>query len=155
MIAFAKYTEAHRLLAEGNLSRRKIATLVGISRSTVSAIATGSYAERLASRQARTETSMVPRGPLGRCPQCGGMVYLPCWACHVRLLKEQEQQKRRAVRRLIKRKQQLELLTAARQAHWQRDAIEPAASGTAAPPAQARPMPNRLAPAPPDTRPAR
>ena len=124
MIAFAKFTEAHRLLAEGNLSRRKIAAIVGISRSTVSAIATGDYVERLARRQPRTDANPAPRGPLARCPECGGMVYMPCWACHVRALKEKEQAERRATRHRAKRKQQQELLTAARKAHWKRDAIE-------------------------------
>ena len=101
MIAIAKYSEAHRLLAEGTLSRRKIAALVGISRSTVSAIASGSYAERIARKQAPIDRSIVPRGPLARCRQCGGMVYMPCWACHVRELKEKEQEMQRAARRRV------------------------------------------------------
>ncbi len=106
MIAIAKYSEAHRLLAEGTLSRRKIAALVGISRSTVSAIASGSYAERIARKQAPIDRSIVPRGPLARCRQCGGMVYMPCWACHVRELKEKEQEMQRAARRRARKERQ-------------------------------------------------
>jgi hypothetical protein len=130
MIAFAKFSEAQRLLTEGTLSRRKIAALVGISRSTVSAIASGSYAERIARQQAHTERSIVPRGPLARCRQCGGLVYMPCWACHVRQLKEKEQEIQRAARRRARQRAAAQLLRAVRRAQWQRDGVQVQASET-------------------------
>ncbi len=77
-----------RLLAQTELSHRKVASLVGISRATVAKIATGKY--RPYQPSARESDSYRPTGPRGRCPICGGMVYLPCRLCKVRAVKERE-----------------------------------------------------------------
>ncbi len=97
MLPLGKVKEAERLLAEGRLSHRKIALLVGISRATVGTIAAGrrpDYEARWAARAAANE----PLGPLGRCPGCGGLVHMPCRLCRVRQWKAQHQALARAVR---------------------------------------------------------
>src|SRR6185369_2834794 len=98
MLALARVKEVERLLAEGRLSQRKIARLLRVSRSTVSAIAAGrrpDYEARLAARASEFE----PLGPIERCSGCGGMVYTPCRLCRVRKIKEQEEARLRMLRR--------------------------------------------------------
>jgi hypothetical protein len=75
--------DIRRLLAEGALSMRKIATSLGVSRGTVNAIAHGNRVDRI---EPVTEDDMLlePRGPLRRCPKCGGIVQMPCRMCRVR-----------------------------------------------------------------------
>ena len=90
MIAQAKINEIERLLAAGELSQRKIAKMVGISRSVVGAIAAGTRPDYEALRREREESFPEPLGPLGRCGGCGGMVYTPCRLCRIRLIKERE-----------------------------------------------------------------
>jgi hypothetical protein len=75
------------LLAEGNLSQRKIARLTGISRGTVGAIAAGKRPDYPSSRRAAEDEPGEPAGPPRRCPGCGGMVYMPCRLCAARALK--------------------------------------------------------------------
>lgn len=77
--------EVRGLLAEGLLSQRDIALRVGISRTTVSAIAQG----KRPGRQSPFETYDLPEplGPPRRCPTCGGMVFMPCLLCHIRAMK--------------------------------------------------------------------
>jgi transcriptional regulator with XRE-family HTH domain len=75
--------EIMRLLAEGRLSQRKIARVVGVSRGTVCAIARGKRLDRKARRNEK-EAEERPLGPPERCPGCGGLVHLPCRACRLR-----------------------------------------------------------------------
>ena len=83
-----KVTGVKRLLAEGGLPLRKIAEVVGMSRGSVAAIATGrrpDYEGKLREQSLRAEAEEV----LGtsspkRCPDCGGLACLPCRACHLR-----------------------------------------------------------------------
>jgi transcriptional regulator with XRE-family HTH domain len=115
MLALPKVREIERLLLEGKLSYRRIATTLGVSRSTVSAIANGKrpdYEARLRARLADEE----PLGPLARCPTCGGRVYLPCRLCRVRQLKAQERETLRAMRRHARQLALRRLLSALRQA---------------------------------------
>lgn len=86
MIAPGVVDEIHRLLAEGRLSQRKIARAVGVSRGTVGAIARGQRPERRPRARQRADEVVAPRGPVRRCPECGGLVYTPCLACQVRAL---------------------------------------------------------------------
>ena len=98
MLPLVKVKEAERLLAEGKLSQRKIASAVGISRATVSAIASGrrpDYEARQLARAAENELW----GPIVRCPECGGMVYSPCRLCRARKAKKLEQETAKAFRR--------------------------------------------------------
>jgi transcriptional regulator with XRE-family HTH domain len=76
--------QVERLLAEGKLSYRKIARFTGVSRGTIGAIASGR--RRIQPRRMFfwEEEPMVPDVPPQRCPQCGGMVYMPCRLCRTR-----------------------------------------------------------------------
>jgi transcriptional regulator with XRE-family HTH domain len=98
MLPLVKIKEAERLLAEGQLSQRKIATAVGISRATVSAIASGRRPDYARRQLARAEENEL-WGPIIRCPECGGRVYSPCRLCCVRRAKEKEQKAARDARR--------------------------------------------------------
>ncbi len=123
MIALALVKETERLLAEGSLSQRKIAATVGISRATVSAIASGKrrdYEARLLARAGEFE----PLGPLGRCPTCGGMVHMPCRSCRIETMRELEREVLRLRRRRAREQALRRLLAAVRKANWERDALE-------------------------------
>lgn len=120
MIAIAKFQETRRLLALGNLSQRRIAAIVGVSRATVSAIAKGTY--RLRDQRRNREEDFLPRGPVSRCPSCGALVQLPCLACRVEELKNRQRQILRAARQKARERALRQLLIAVRQANWDRDA---------------------------------
>jgi hypothetical protein len=91
----AMVDEVERLLAEGLVSQRKIAKLVGMSRGTVNNIAMG--------RRPRVTTPVdefePQQGPLVRCPGCGGKVYLPCLLCHVRQINAKDHALRKLAHR--------------------------------------------------------
>jgi transcriptional regulator with XRE-family HTH domain len=123
MIALAKVKETERLLATTELSQRKIAARVGISRATVAAIASGKHRDYEARLIARMEESQ-PLGPLARCAGCGGMVYMPCRLCTIRALKNRERQMLRAGRRAARELAVRRLLEAVRRAYWAREAAE-------------------------------
>jgi transcriptional regulator with XRE-family HTH domain len=89
MLAPSMVGEIRRLLADDKLSQRKIARRTGVSRGTVAAIAAGRRPDYERLRAARQEDALEPTGPLMRCPQCGGKVYLPCRLCHARKLAAQ------------------------------------------------------------------
>lgn len=93
MLSFCVVDEIKRLLKEGNLSQRKIARQVGVSRGTVHGIAQGRRADYKAQREAKREF-VTPVGPPVRCPTCGGMVQMPCLACRVRAMKERRRPER-------------------------------------------------------------
>jgi transcriptional regulator with XRE-family HTH domain len=84
MIAQALVNDVRRLLAEGHLSQRKIARVLGVSRGTVGAIATGRRPDFGRLHGATEEEEFAPTGPPARCPGCGGMVYMPCRLCRAR-----------------------------------------------------------------------
>ena len=83
MIAPSVIREIQRLLDERLLSRRKIAALTGVARSTVTAVAKGE-------RQVDDYLEQVPKPkPLGaarRCPSCDATVHMPCKLCQTREL---------------------------------------------------------------------
>lgn len=124
MIALGKIKEAEQLLAEGKLSHRKIAATIGISRSTIGAIAAGRRPDYEARQRAREEEAARPLGPPARCAQCGGMVYMPCRLCRVRQLKAGERQRLRTLRRQSREQALLRLLVAVREANQWADALE-------------------------------
>jgi hypothetical protein len=83
MIRASVVQEIRRLLAEGKLSHRKIAKVVGVSRGSVSLIARGKRRDF----PPRAELApVVPAGPPERCPSCGSLVYMPCRLCHLRAI---------------------------------------------------------------------
>ncbi len=79
MVDPQKILEVIRLLKGGRFSQRKIALITGVSRGTVSSIAKGKI------RREFTETVKIrPKGPWGRCPECGGKTQMPCTYCHLK-----------------------------------------------------------------------
>ena len=86
MIGPAAIEEIQRLLAEGDLSQRKIAKLMKVSRGTVAAVASGKRRPYYPRPEDSDEQFM---GPVRRCPGCGGMATMPCRACRIRELKAQ------------------------------------------------------------------
>jgi transcriptional regulator with XRE-family HTH domain len=84
MIAAQIVTEVRRLLREEILSQRKIAWLMGVSRTTVAAIASGKRPDYDLLRQLRDDEWEEPTGPAVRCPGCGGRVHMPCQLCRTR-----------------------------------------------------------------------
>ena len=100
MIPEIKFQEVRRLLSQGKHSHRQIARLVDVCRVTVDKIAAGKrpdYAER---RRLKTRDRKRPQdtGPLVRCPDCGGLVQLPCRLCRIRAFHQGELAMRRAAR---------------------------------------------------------
>jgi hypothetical protein len=83
MLSTSLVHEIDRLLKTGQLSHRKIATRLNVSRGTISAIAQGRRGlygmDPNEKRPARTPTS-----PPTRCPHCGYRIYLPCLICSAR-----------------------------------------------------------------------
>ncbi len=76
--------QVERLLVEGKLSYRKIARFTGVSRGTIGAIASGRRCIQPRRICFLEEEPMVPDVPPQRCPDCGGMVYIPCRLCRTR-----------------------------------------------------------------------
>jgi hypothetical protein len=74
-----------RQLARQRVSQRNISRQVGISRDSVRRILGGQVA---LSPPLKKRTVYPPppnwRTPARRCPQCGGLVHMPCLACGVR-----------------------------------------------------------------------
>jgi len=84
MIAPHLVAHVEQLLAEGKSSHRKIARITGVSRGTIGAIASGRRSIRPRPRWPWEDEPLVPDTPPRRCPDCGGMVYMPCRACRAR-----------------------------------------------------------------------
>jgi hypothetical protein len=90
MIPAWRVAAIRHMLAEGDLSQRRIAERTGVSRGTVGAIALGRRPDHEDRRQARcggfstADDFSSPSRPPERCPECGGMVQMPCLACRVR-----------------------------------------------------------------------
>ncbi len=73
-----------RFLKQGDMSQRDIAARLGVSRGTVSAIASG---QRGLHGKLGDDASRVSRRPSGtpvRCPECGYRIYRPCLVCNTR-----------------------------------------------------------------------
>jgi hypothetical protein len=94
MIRLAVVDEIQRLLDQGELSQRKIALRLGVSRGTVNAIALGKRPDYRARQPSREGEFPSPCGPAARCPSCGAMVYMPCLACRVRAMKAERRRPR-------------------------------------------------------------
>ena len=89
MIATTVVDEIRRLLGQGRLSQRKIASRIGVSRGTVNAIALGKRADSPARWRPEDDGFTPPAGLPARCPGCGGMVQMPCLLCYIRARKVQ------------------------------------------------------------------
>jgi hypothetical protein len=84
MIAPHLVEQVRQLLVEGKTSHRKIARITGVSRGTIGAIASGRRCIRPRPTWPWEDEPLVPDTPPERCPDCGGMVYMPCRACRAR-----------------------------------------------------------------------
>ncbi len=135
MLAIGKIKEAERLLSQGNLSQRRIAKEVGISRATVGAIASGTRPDYEAMRLARAADNQ-PLGPLARRPDCGGMAFMPCRLCRVRKKKEIERERLASFRRQAREQALKRLLAAVWRASQDRE--QALQRGTYLPPSAAR-----------------
>jgi hypothetical protein len=76
--------EIDRLLKEGELSHRKIATRLGVSRGVVDGLANGRRGLYGKEPLADDRRSLAPTAPAERCSHCGYRVYLPCLICQAR-----------------------------------------------------------------------
>ncbi len=89
MLSLVLVEEIRRLLEEGQLSHRKIAAKLGVSRGTVGAIASG---RRGMYGHEANGLSMNSQSVLAeRCPTCGAMVYKPCLLCRSREYKRRQE----------------------------------------------------------------
>ena len=86
MIAPTIVQKIRQFLDGGELSQRKIARRLGVSRGTVLSIARGRRSHDSAGRQG--DDFFDPDAPAERCRSCGGMVKMPCLLCHIRRLKK-------------------------------------------------------------------
>jgi hypothetical protein len=82
MLALSLVQEIDRLLSEGQLSRRKIAQRLRVSRSVVCAIANGQRG--LYGKQPEPDEPDREALPPERCPKCGYLVQMPCLVCRTR-----------------------------------------------------------------------
>jgi hypothetical protein len=79
MLAPKTIAEIQRRLHLKTHSQRRIAALLGVSRGSVSSIATGRRHDPLV--DAADDVPAEGSGPPARCPGCGGLVYMPCLLC--------------------------------------------------------------------------
>ncbi len=97
MIPPSVICQIRRMLAEGDVSQRRIAKITGISRATIGAIANGKRPDYHERRSDELEF-IRPMGPPVRCGGCGGLVWMPCRLCHIRALKQKEWEELRSRR---------------------------------------------------------
>jgi hypothetical protein len=81
MLSLAMVEEIRRLLEEGELSQRKIAATLGVSRGTVGAIASGKRGIYGSEPDPENPDLLSLDLPPERCSGCGAMVYMPCVLC--------------------------------------------------------------------------
>jgi predicted XRE-type DNA-binding protein len=83
MLAAAVIDEIRELLSAGELSQRRIAHRLAVSRGTVNAVAQGKRPDRRTAR-AKINGFVPPSGPPSWCAGCGHLVQMPCLACFLR-----------------------------------------------------------------------
>ena len=84
MLPLAVVEEIRRLVEEGVLSQRKIATKLNVSRGTVGAIANGKRGLYGSEPDPENPEICSLSLPPERCPGCGALVYMPCILCRAR-----------------------------------------------------------------------
>lgn len=84
MIPHETIEKVKKLIARG-YSKPRIAEILNISRSTFTAIKTN---KRPNYKQIKpvVELSIITK-VIGRCPECGAKVYMPCVACNLKKVK--------------------------------------------------------------------
>ena len=91
-----KIEEVRELLAEGKLSKRGIARVVGLSRGTVDKVAQGKYHPKREYKDSPGGVqTIVLCSEQGVCPKCHSRVYKPnvgwpCLACRAREFRERQ-----------------------------------------------------------------
>ncbi len=91
MLSLALVEEIRRLLVEGQLSHRKIAAKLSVSRGTVGAIASGRRG-MFGHEPDADGLSLNSQSALAeRCPTCGARVYKPCLLCRSREYKRRQE----------------------------------------------------------------
>lgn len=89
MLPTALVHEIDRLVRDGKLSQRQIATHLNVSRGIVSAIARGRRG--LYGKDPLDDDSpLAPTSPPVRCPHCGYRVYEPCIVCRTRAHRQRQ-----------------------------------------------------------------
>ncbi len=91
MLSLVTVQEIRRLLDEGELSQRKIAAKLEVSRGTINAIASGQRGLHGKVPQRETPLLCCYATPPVRCCGCGGRVYSPCLLCRARKYKARRQ----------------------------------------------------------------
>jgi len=94
MLPLATIQEINRLVRDGQLSQRKIARQLGVSRGTVAAIASGRRGIYGKEPEDESSRSLAPQSPPVRCPACGFLIYMPCLVCRARDFRRQKQKLR-------------------------------------------------------------
>ena len=84
MISTTVIDEIRRMLSEGHLSQRKIASQIGVSRGTVNAIALGRRMGQTGRGPQENDGFIPPAGAAIRCNGCGAKVQMPCLVCYIR-----------------------------------------------------------------------
>ncbi len=84
MLPLVVVEEIRRLLDEAELSQRKIADKLGVSRGTVGAISNGQRGIYGREPDPHEPDLCNLDLPPERCRGCGGMVYVPCLLCRAR-----------------------------------------------------------------------
>jgi hypothetical protein len=89
MLSIAIVEQIDRLLKDGQVSQRKIAKQLGVSRGTVAAIASGRRGLYGKEPDSLASASLTPHSPPVRCPECGCLIYMPCLVCRARNYRQQ------------------------------------------------------------------
>jgi Winged helix-turn-helix DNA-binding len=120
MLPLATIEQIDRLLNDGELSQRKIAKRLGVSRGTVAAVATGRRG--LYGKEPKED---APQSPPVRCPKCGFLIYMPCLVCRARDFRQQRQALRTvlAVHRRAQSRRMARRSAAARSHAFQRSRV--------------------------------
>lgn len=85
MLTTSMVHEIDRLLKEGQLSQRKIAARLGVSRGIVGSIASGRRGlHGVDAAQADDDSASAFHSVPIRCPRCGYRVFDPCQVCRAR-----------------------------------------------------------------------
>jgi Helix-turn-helix domain len=104
MLSVELVHKINSLLREGELSQRQIAARLGVSRSTIAAIASGQRG--LYGRGERDQMSRARGGRRRprRCGRCGHRVYMPCLVCIARDFRGQKLSGGEPINNQIKRR---------------------------------------------------
>ncbi len=92
MLPLVVVQEVRQLLDEKVLSHRKIANILGVSRGTVGAIASGRRGIYGSVPSSEEPTLCCFEMPPERCPGCGSRVYMPCVLCSARAYQQRRKQ---------------------------------------------------------------